>query len=1193
MKNILFLFALLFVLYSANTGDAISIECMFCHSLPVGSGGIYPSINTSLFGSHIDINSSDGSGNLTSSDCIACHYSASINFYHTFPVSTYTCENCHIDGANPGATIVNNHIKNSNISVNAFCSDCHNKTSNFFKYSKNASAAHYGRNASFGLSPGYSYCAFCHSNSTTIYKDVMQNLTNYQLKNHTSVIINSSHPLGQPDCSTCHENDRLHGSNISKPVLNTDFCINCHINDTLQKNRHNDNVECLSCHTDVQSDIHNIKYVMQNGSYRSIIANVCIDCHNFSLPPPYFQLPFSVADCATCHQNGGLSKFNLAPLLPTPLKHSTNPNSGNMWNGAQSAYWNNTSKESACKYCHGNTLHSSNAMGNITNIQSGNIVNQSITNTSYWCANCHYMNTSSGNYYYNASSYSPIPPEIQNNTGLVPQTAGDGSDFFNHSLGGWSDIVCKTCHSSNSANYTTQFIHYVTSGGGGSDCISCHDVYGNGAPINKRVDISDFNNSVHNRINGGGNRACWACHGDGTEPVGHPPEYKSPRKCSNDNCHSLSQSYRAPMVYSHFKNASLNSNNNNALNFNVTVQNNCEECHLKRATNEGNNGISTVSHYAVLPLPDSRNCIYCHLNKDNSENWGNATLINNNRTSLVELDRTQNKFTVKAGESVSLGYKFKLKVLEVSSERNALIELLKDDVQVDRSAVGLRNYTYEESLIIDNSSLKVQLIVLNFTGFFNSGNISFVQFEGFRTKRIHSENKTTSCYQCHYNSRPKITYRVIERVDRDIDDIYYTEELVNFSDKKQYDETDALRAIMNLTDTDSYIDISSVTRKSILEGEAWNISKDYTLKVKEITKESDEAFIQLNVGNLLYEDIVKKGEYFEYKPAINYLGYQSKNITIFRAKVSEMVHAKPKNMVVLENVKALSMDIKKIEENQTLEGYNASWLWDNSTLTLGKIPYDFHSPMLFDGIDGGGNCLSCHGMDGFSDKKVITLGKHTELNGGGNRACYACHGGSEGIRNHPAGYKTPGSCTSCHASAVDNYSAVYIGDEEHKNGLCEICHITNLHNIKVYEVTPSVKDISLIKHDNETIIKAFASAGYKMKIRGARYYIDTPGEKFMMYPQDGIFDSQKEEIVAQIDISKISDGKHVIYVEAMERNDKWGFTSSIPINIEKGEIKIESKKIPGFIILIGGLAIILFSLSKIFSEKIKKEKRRL
>lgn len=221
-------------------------------------------------------------------------------------------------------------------------------------------------------------------------------------------------------------------------------------------------------------------------------------------------------------------------------------------------------------------------------------------------------------------------------------------------------------HSNNSVNSTTLFIHSVSGGGGGADCVSCHDINATGAPADKRINLLEFEKGVHRNLNNGKNRACWACHGDGNEPGGHPLEYRSPRKCGDDNCHSLNQGYRAPMVYSHFKNSSRNSNPNNAVNFNVTTQDNCENCHSNTATIEGKNKYSTASHYATLKLPESINCIYCHLNEENSQKWGNATLINKNRTALVDLERERNKFSLKTGESISLGSGFKLKLLEVS-----------------------------------------------------------------------------------------------------------------------------------------------------------------------------------------------------------------------------------------------------------------------------------------------------------------------------------------------------------------------------------------------------------------------------------------------------------------------------------------------------------------------------------------------
>ncbi len=148
---------------------------------------------------------------------------------------------------------------------------------------------------------------------------------------------------------------------------------------------------------------------------------------------------------------------------------------------------------------------------------------------------------------------------------------------------------------------------------------------------------------------------------------------------------------------------------------------------------------------------------------------------------------------------------------------------------------------------------------------------------------------------------------------------------------------------------------------------------------------------------------------------------------------------------------------------------------------------------------------------------------------------------------------------------MDNYSAVYIGDEEHKNETCGDCHVTNFHNIKGFDVIPSVKEIFFKSENNKSIIKAFASAGYKMRIRGARYYIDAPAEKFSMSPVDGVFDSQKEEIFAHINVS-IPRGKHVIYVEAMERNDKWETPASLEINLEGGNLNTAASGNPGLVV---------------------------
>ena len=105
-------------------------------------------------------------------------------------------------------------------------------------------------------------------------------------------------------------------------------------------------------------------------------------------------------------------------------------------------------------------------------------------------------------------------------------------------------------------------------------------------------------------------------------------------------------------------------------------------------------------------------------------------------------------------------------------------------------------------------------------------------------------------------------------------------------------------------------------------------------------------------------------------------------------------------------------------------------------------------------------------------------------------------------------------------------------------------------------MTPSVKKTVITKENNMTILRASVSAGYKMKVRDARYYIDTPLNKSGMSPVDGVFDSQAEDVFARMDLSKLSSGKHVVYVEAMERKNNWGVPSSVEFIVEGGSLKV-------------------------------------
>ncbi len=187
-----------------------------------------------------------------------------------------------------------------------------------------------------------------------------------------------------------------------------------------------------------------------------------------------------------------------------------------------------------------------------------------------------------------------------------------------------SNTDCVSCHS--------QDIHKIISASGGPDCVSCHDLTGT-AP--KKVDVTVLQSSSHNNLNGastGINKACYACHSDGTAPTsGHPLNYKNPKLCAD--CHTGPGNYSAPLVAEHNQNGQ-----------DIVTNATCNTCHDNGGMflpNSGTNGMTTafmhylkdVTNTATTPYGhsgpiDTSNCIECH-NGAYTENasWGSPVNI--------------------------------------------------------------------------------------------------------------------------------------------------------------------------------------------------------------------------------------------------------------------------------------------------------------------------------------------------------------------------------------------------------------------------------------------------------------------------------------------------------------------------------------------------------------------------------------
>ncbi len=174
-------------------------------------------------------------------------------------------------------------------------------------------------------------------------------------------------------------------------------------------------------------------------------------------------------------------------------------------------------------------------------------------------------------------------------------------------------------------------VYTLIPGGYSPDCISCHT--GNGvAPI--KINIDAFRNGVHvglNRnatytsfITDDANKACWACHGNGSssEPVVHPTPYLGniTPQTSCIGCHGYSQ-FGAKQIYQHHQGAEISTNAT------------CWDCHFNTLANNTlanniKNVLAAVSHYSTRKeLLNTSRCDVCHNNETNAPMWGKAPQV--------------------------------------------------------------------------------------------------------------------------------------------------------------------------------------------------------------------------------------------------------------------------------------------------------------------------------------------------------------------------------------------------------------------------------------------------------------------------------------------------------------------------------------------------------------------------------------
>jgi len=401
--------------------------------------------------------------------------------------------------------------------------------------------------------------------------------------------------------------------------------------DTSNKSLHNNSVNCTDCHIGGNNrSIHPMTYMQPNASFNtgnSTGVN-CYDCH-----------------IGTIINTTNLGVTTL-PKTSSQFAHSENLWNGSLWNqSGSSIYWDNTSNNSACYYCHNDTKHDTVALGKIDTFKGSNTVASAFTDT--WCIGCHVEGSDNYDLMIGNMSAAGIPVEITGNATNGygdSDTANDGStSYFNHTIvpgiTAATDATCKACHDGDSAVNITPLMHNISSGGYGAGCIECHGI-GAAYPRIDNATVIDAN-AIHVGINNdtpnpegvdNNNKICWACHmTGGISPTGTDHAQRKTNadplkpywcyECHNGTAKPNSNVSTAPNVTEHFPGgdniiAAYNASSNTS---------SCLVCHNKSEMRLVNNepdsvysNYSLVSHYGKnrsdIVASGSVNCTYCHQN---------------------------------------------------------------------------------------------------------------------------------------------------------------------------------------------------------------------------------------------------------------------------------------------------------------------------------------------------------------------------------------------------------------------------------------------------------------------------------------------------------------------------------------------------------------------------------------------------
>ncbi|TFH47409.1 MAG: hypothetical protein E4G94_00110 [ANME-2 cluster archaeon] len=772
--------------------------------------------------------------------------------------------------------------------------------------------------------------------------------------------------IGLSNCIYCHKEGGMsppNPSTINMSLLNQ----TPHMN--INGGNSTNNMQCYLCHLDgtaPDNKNHDPHDETELGSGIAVLRQNALN-----------------KNCASvsCHGNTSISeaRFNIKSHSPT----------------TDTRYVRTNSTTAGCENCHGvlslQIFNETTQGGSGSMVLSNGPVAHYIKDPTDYDNNIHYFIDSVGWEMdgQNGSQGCVYCHRTANGTAFNATNISEKKDWVNH------DNVGNDCYICHIVGTTTfHDIGVINASSGGPDCLYCH---GTGRP-SADVNTSVFNSSIHAILNDQASnstplndtlsKACWACHGNGTEPSGHPNQTVGgsnpsnttfPLNCTEGKCH-VNSTPTGTSISGNQPNITLEHvpNINSSTEVITQYAINCTDCHNNSITSHlepewglaNENDHSNVSHYGSKTnlITPTVQCTLCHKNATNGQEWGNATQI---------------RHPAKSSE-----YTF------------------CDNCHNTTPANDFHN----QSLV-------------------KPGDIhSYFDYQNDDNNEIPPMGTAEACYACHGG------FTVAVKVCEDC-------HLTNGSGPRN--DTGNLRTDFNETVPIVYTHtnvslVINLKNQSSLFG---NQTKSSCFGFNADTLEgSCHAVSYRNRSNA-------SGFYAFYdvnSPDSDKSPYHW-TYTIDRMPNTtqcQFCHNQSNSAVRVSWGNATQITYQPGGIHQWYTDNDNSQCWSCHEES-GTMPVDFHSANLTSG--GGADCVSCHDLGKVALKEVDVSNMnqsgnmHKDLNNGtvtslnpDNERCWACHGdGTEPSGGHPGNFYTPYECLDCHNNS--NLSLIYTNDSRKDN----------------------------------------------------------------------------------------------------------------------------------------------------------------